>query len=125
MVGRWIVHLRHGQFVQRSIGDAAAVRGEKALGWAVHYLIGLLYGVGYLWLVGKVWGHTPTLVSATVFSVVLLLPPWFILLPGLGLGIFACRAPKPWLLRGTSLCVHVVFGIGMYLGWRLLGLWIQ
>jgi len=119
MVGRWVAHIRHGQFVHRSIGNAKPATGEALLGWTTHYVIGLLYGVGYLWLVVKAVGQSPNLVSAVAFSLALLVAPWFILQPGLGLGILAHRAPKPWLIRGISFSVHLIFGVGLYVGWVL------
>jgi len=121
MVGRWVGHLQDGQLTHRSIADAAPVTGEGPLGWATHYAIGLLYGIGYLWLMRDIVGEAPSLSSAIVFSVVLLVAPWLILQPGLGLGVFAHRAPKPWLVRGVNISIHVVFGIGMYIGWWFLG----
>lgn len=120
MVGRWVGHLPKGQFVHRPIGNAAPIAGEASLGWATHYVIGMIYGVGYLWLMRDVVAQTPSLVSAIVFSVVLLVAPWFIMLPGLGAGILARRAPRPWLMRGINVSVHVIFGIGLYAGWWLL-----
>jgi len=119
MVGRWVGHLRHGRFVHDSIASAAPVAGEHALGWMIHYAIGLAYGVVYFWLVvGMVW-IKPGLISAILFSLALLLAPWFVMQPGLGLGVFAHRAPKPWLIRGMNISVHTIFGVGLYLGWLL------
>ena len=120
MVGRWVGHLPEGRFVHRKIADATPVAGEAPLGWATHYAIGLVYGVGYLWLMRDVVAQPPGLVSAIAFSVVLLAAPWFVLLPGIGAGILARRAPKPWLMRAINVSVHVVFGVGLYAGWWLL-----
>lgn len=119
MVGRWVGHLRHGTYVHNPIATAAPVAGERAVGWATHYVIGLLYGVAYLWLVVEMLGQTPGLTSAIVFSLVLLVAPWFIMQPGLGLGVLAHRAPRPWLIRGINISVHIIFGVGLYLGWML------
>lgn len=120
MVGRWAGHLPRGRFMHASIHDALPVAGEHALGWATHYLIGILYGAGYLFVIVQVLERTPSLLSAVAFSLALLVAPWFILQPALGLGVFARRAPKPWLMRTISVSMHLVFGIGMYVGWRLI-----
>lgn len=120
MVGRWVGHFHSGQFVHQAINEVEPVASEKALGWLTHYVIGLLYGIAYLWFIFTVLNRTPSVVSAIIFSLVLLVAPWFIMQPGLGLGIFARYAPKPWLTRGINVSVHIVFGIGMYLGWWLL-----
>lgn len=119
MVGRWIGHLQHGQFVHNSIANADPVAQERALGWITHYVIGLLYGVAYLWFIADILLQTPDLISAVVFSLVLLVMPWFIMQPGLGLGVLARRAPRPWLTRGITISVHIIFGVGLYLGWML------
>lgn len=119
MVGRWVGHMPDGQFVHQSIADTSPVAGECIIGKAVHYTTGLIYGVGYLLLVTEVLNQTPSLASAMAYSLLLLIAPWFIMQPGLGLGMFANRAPKPWLIRGISTSVHIIFGIGLYVGWIL------
>lgn len=119
LVGRWVGHLRHGRWVHRPITASAPIAGERALGWSFHYAIGLLYGIAYLALVHAL-GRTPSLLSAILFSVALLVMPWLILQPGLGMGVLARRAPRPWRSRAISVSMHVVFGFGLYLGWRLL-----
>ncbi len=124
MVGRWFGHLSNGKFVHNAIADAAPVSGEVLAGWVIHYAIGLIYGVLYLWFMGDIVGQAPSLFSAIGFSAVLLLAPWFIMQPCLGQGIFARRAQNPSLVRSINISVHVVFGIGMYIGWRLLSQWI-
>ena len=43
MVGRWIGYFPRGRWTHAAIADASAVAGEHALGWSVHYGIGILY----------------------------------------------------------------------------------
>ena len=43
MVGRWVGHFREGRFVHRDIGKARPVEGERAIGWIVHYIVGVGY----------------------------------------------------------------------------------
>lgn len=117
MVGRWLAHLPRGQFVQHAIADVAPVGGERALGWFTHYAIGVVYGVGYLYFIDRVEGITPSLSSAIIFSLAMIVAPWFILQPGLGLGLFASRSPRPWRSRALTVSMHTVFGFGLYLGW--------
>jgi hypothetical protein len=115
MVGRWIGHMPSGQFVQRPVSAARPVRGEGVLGWGVHYLIGIAFA-GLLWLwVGDSWFRHPTLPPALLVGVVTVLAPWLILQPGLGMGLFAWRAPNPWQARIHSLLTHALFGVGLYL----------
>ncbi|NIN35227.1 MAG: DUF2938 domain-containing protein [Gammaproteobacteria bacterium] len=50
------------------MNDVELAAGKKALGWLTHYVIGILYGVVYLWLILVVSEQTPNLVSAIIFS---------------------------------------------------------
>ncbi|MGH8447930.1 DUF2938 domain-containing protein [Pseudomonas sp.] len=120
MVGRWVGHLRQGTFVHARIGKASPVQGELALGWLVHYAVGIgfaallvgVYGVG--WLLDPVW--LPAVVVGTVTVVI----PYFVMQPAMGAGIAASRTPTPWRNRLRSLLTHVVFGGGLYLSGAVL-----
>lgn len=120
MIGRWLGHMPHGRFVQPHIADAEPVAGERYIGWIFHYAVGFVFGIAWLWFVRDLMKLTPGLLSAIVFSLLLIVTPWFIMQPGLGHGIAASRTQKPWLVRGLNLVVHTLFGVGLYLGWLLL-----
>jgi len=67
-------------------------------------------------------GSGSTLVSALAVSLALLVAPWFVMQPALGFGFMAARTPKPAAVRAVNVSVHAIFGIGLYLGARLVGL---
>jgi hypothetical protein len=94
---------------------APAVRGELAIGWVFHYVVGIVYAALYLVIAGAP-ASTPSLLSALVFAWVLLIAPWFLMQPALGLGFMAARTPKPAAVRVLNISVHTWFGIGLYLG---------
>ena len=114
LVGRWIAHMRGGQFVHESIASAAPVRGERALGWAVHYLIGIAFAALLVVVAGASWCRAPTFLPATVVGVSTVLAPFLLMQPGLGLGVFARRAARPTAARLHSLLTHALFGVGLY-----------
>jgi len=116
LVGRWVAWMPHGVFVHRPITATAPVRGERAIGWAFHYAVGIGYAALYLAIVRLGLGSGPTLISAVVFALALLVVPWFLMQPALGLGFMAARAPRPGATRAINISAHVVFGIGLYLG---------
>jgi hypothetical protein len=120
MVGRWIGHMPRGQFVQRKLGDAEKIPGERALGWFFHYLIGIGYGLLLVALAGPGWLQEPSLAAPVLVALVLLVLPYFVMMPGMGMGIAAARAPRPVVARLKSVASHSVFGIGMYLTGLLL-----
>lgn len=120
-VGRWVAGLPTGTVRHSSIGAATAVPYERALGWSTHYLIGVIYAVVYL-LILSALGQTPGVFSAALFGIATVLAPWLILQPGLGMGSFARNTPKPNRTRTLNLIAHLVFGLGLYIGWRTMPL---
>jgi Protein of unknown function (DUF2938) len=91
MVGRWFGNMAHGQFVQVAMSEAAPVKGELAIGWIAHYAIGIGYGLLLLALWGKVWLERPTLIPPMILAWVLLVAPYFMMMPGMGMGIAESR----------------------------------
>ena len=118
LVGRWIGHLTHGQFHHERIAAASAIPGERLLGWSVHYLIGIAFAFGFVWIVGTEWLRDPTLAPALAFGIATVAAPFLIMQPGMGAGFAASRTPKPNSARLQSLITHAVFGFGLWVaGW--------
>ena len=67
LVGRWFGHMPRGVLVHRPIADSAAIPSELAIGWVMHYLTGIVYGLAYLGVVQVLFSSGPTLASALVF----------------------------------------------------------
>ena len=121
LIGRWVAWFPRGVFVHRPISATASVRGEIIIGWVFHYAVGIVYAALYLTLMSLGFGTEPTLVSAVTFGLVLLVAPWFVMQPALGLGFMASHTPKPAVIRAVNVSVHAVFGVGLWLGavaWR-------
>lgn len=114
LVGRWAANLTRGQVYNDDIRALPRVSGEKRLGWAVHYGVGMAYGVIFLAIAGTGWLERPNALPALGFGLVTILAGWFLTQPGLGLGLAAARAPKPWVVRGLGLAAHSVFGLGLW-----------
>lgn len=119
LVGRWIAHLARGQVRHDSISAAPPARAEHAIGWAVHYLI----GVGFAFLLPAIWGvqwiSRPTLLPAMLVGIGTVVAPFFIMQPAMGAGIAASRTPRPGAARIQSLVMHAVFGLGLYVTGKL------
>ena len=120
MVGRWVGHMPKGRFVQPNLGRAEPVPGEHALGWIVHYVIGSVYGLLLVAIWGARWLREPGIGAPLILALALLVLPYFVMMPGMGMGIAASRTPKPTVARLKSVAGHSVFGIGMYLTARLM-----
>jgi hypothetical protein len=113
-VGRWIGYFPQGKFAHEAIGKAAPVSGEALLGWGAHYLIGVLFAFVLVALWGTRWLDDPTLAPALIVGIGSIAAPFFVMQPGLGIGIAASRTPKPWVTRFRSLVAHISFGVGLY-----------
>lgn len=114
MVGRWIGNMPRGQFAQESMAKARPVTGEAVIGWSAHYVIGIGYGLLLLVFWGQQWIARPTVLPAMILSWVLLVAPYFIMMPGMGAGIAGAKTPRPAVTRLKSVVGHSIFGLGMY-----------
>lgn len=114
MVGRWLGHMPHGRFMHDAIGMAEPVTHELLLGWAFHYAIGVAYGLLLIATAGTTWLQSPSPFEPVALALALLAAPYFVMMPGLGLGIAGSRTPRPQLTRLKSAAAHTVFGLGMY-----------
>ena len=114
LVGRWLGYMRQGRFRHARIADAAALRGERVLGWTAHYLTGIAFAALLPLAWGGAWLRQPTLAPALAVGVCTVLAPWLLMQPGMGAGLAARLTPHPNRARLHSLLTHVVFGIGLY-----------
>lgn len=120
MVGRWAGHLLHGRVRHQAIAKAEPVRHELALGWGIHYAIGVLFAMLLVGFVEEGWLLAPTLLPAVAVGVVTVVAPLCFMQPVMGAGFFASRTPTPARNCLKSLATHFVFGVGLYLSAALL-----
>ena len=114
MLGRWIGHFPRGRLVHERIAAAQPVRGERPLGWAAHYSIGIAFALLLLAIWGVDWARSPSVGPAMAVGLGTIVAPWFVMQPGMGLGVAAARAPRPGAARLRNLVTHAVYGIGLY-----------
>lgn len=114
LVGRWLGHMAAGQFTHARIAAAPSIRGERVIGWLTHYAIGVAFAGLLLALCGDEWAREPSPGPALAFGLITVAAPFFIMQPGMGLGIAASKTPKPNLARLRSLVTHTIFGFGLY-----------
>ena len=122
LVGRWLSYLTRGIFRHDNITTVKPVTAELAVGWASHYLIGIVFAGALILLAGNTWLGAPTLLPAITFGVLTVVFPFFFMQPGMGFGIAAAKAPKPNVARFRSLLTHFIFGVGLYLSATLTSL---
>lgn len=121
LVGRWFAHMGHGRFRHAAIAAAAPVRGERLLGWIVHYLTGMAFAAVLLGSWGLQWLDQPRPGPALIVGLGSVAAPFLLMQPGMGAGIAASRTPRPAAARLQSLVTHTVFGLGLYVSGWLVG----
>jgi hypothetical protein len=122
LLGRWLGHLVHGQFRHEAIARTPPITGERAMGWAAHYAIGVVFALFLLAIWGTEWARSPSFGPAMLIGVLTIVFPFFVLQPALGAGVAASRTPQPNIARFRSLVTHTSFGVGLYLAACLLNL---
>ena len=121
MVGRWLGHLAKGRFRHDRIAASSPIGGERLVGWTAHYLIGIGFAAALLAAYGLDWAGQPTIGPALVVGLATVVAPFFVLQPGMGLGVAASRAPRPAAARVQTLVTHTIFGLGLYATARVIG----
>ncbi|MEM8744557.1 MAG: DUF2938 family protein [Pseudomonadota bacterium] len=121
IIGRWAAYLPEGRFVHKTIGKTPPVKHELALGWLVHYGVGIAYGAIYLFLVYAVFGTGPGFVPAMLFGILSVSVTWFMMEPILGAGNMGANTPDPTATRIQDFGSHFGFGLGLYFGGLLIG----
>ena len=114
LVGRWLRYMPEGTFTHSNIASAPQKSAECAVGWIAHYMIGIMFAIAFVELVGDNWVQHPTLIPAVIFGVVTIVMPFFIMQPSFGLGFAASKTPNPTQARLRSLINHASFGLGLY-----------
>jgi len=122
LLGRWIGHLPRRRFFHDRIAAAEPIRGERALGWAAHYAIGIAFAVPLLGIWGLDWAESPTFLPALLIGIVTVLAPWLVMQPAMGAGVAGSRTPNPAATRLRNLATHTVYGVGLYLSAVLLSI---
>ncbi len=122
LLGRWVAHMPAGRWAHAGIARASAVRGEAALGWAVHYATGLAFAAMLAVVAGPGWLAAPTLAPALALGMATVALPLFVMQPAMGAGFASSRTPTPVRNCLKSLANHTVFGLGLYVAATALSL---
>jgi hypothetical protein len=118
LVGRWVAYLPRGKFFHNPIARSAPIRGERPIGWAVHYAVGIAFAAVLIAVWGEQWVERPALVPALIVGIGSVAAPLLLMQPGMGAGIASRRTANPRAARLRSFTTHAVFAAGLYAaGW--------
>jgi hypothetical protein len=115
LIGRWAGHLLRGRWAHDSIAKAEPIRGELALGWLIHYAVGVAFAGVLAAIYGVAWTTSPTLLPALCVGIGSLAAPLLVMQPAMGAGIASTRTPAPLKNCLRGLVNHTVFGAALYL----------
>ena len=85
LIGRWMGYLLQGKFRHTDILQTPPLRGERLLGFAAHYSIGIVLTLVYFGLL-VVTQARPTALSAILYGTATTVLPWFVMFPSQGMG---------------------------------------
>lgn len=119
LVGRWFLAMSKGRFHHPRPEAIPAFHGDVALGWVVHYVVGISYTALYV-LCLLLLNAPPSLNNALLFGLLTVVAPFLWMKPSMGLGWFGLKIPKPLFAQFITISTHLSFGVGMYLGWLIL-----
>jgi hypothetical protein len=102
LLGRWIARIPRERFRRERVAASPPVRGESAIGWAAHYLIGIVFAAVLLAVFGVGWVRDPTIGPALMVGIGSVIAPFLLIRPA----------------RLQSVLTHTIFGLGLYAtGW--------
>ncbi len=122
MIGRWAGHLARGTVAHAAIAKAPPVKGELALGWLIHYAVGVAFAALLVAVQGMAWTASPTLPPAIAVGMATVAAPLLVMQPAMGAGIASSKTPTPLKNCLRSVANHTVFGLGLYLAAALIAL---
>jgi hypothetical protein len=114
-IGRWAGHLLRGRWKHDAIAKSPPIPGESALGWLVHYGVGIAFAGVMVAVGGTSWMQSPSVLPALAVGMGTVAAPLLVLQPAMGAGIASSRTPAPVKNCLRSLANHAVFGAGLYL----------
>ena len=114
MPGRWFAYLPRGKIRHDDIAQSPPVANERAIGWVMHYLVGILFAGIVLAIWGLAWARNPTFLPALIVGLATVGCGWFILQPGMGAGIAASKKPNANRIRLLNIAGHTIFAIGLW-----------
>lgn len=120
LVGRWAVGLARGQWAHADIEAEEPVRGEAAVGLAVHYFTGVALTQAYYWMLPRRSQSSGGMAAASAYGVATALLPFLVMYPSWGIGVFALRSGEAARVARIMLLGHTVFGAGIGLWTALL-----
>lgn len=120
LLGRYFIGYKHRRYFRKYLEEDEEENNELLWGYFIHYIIGIVYGLFYIWL-NLLFFDYPSLLIAYLFGFVTVLGAWCYLMPfAYNLGFFASKSDQQFNILTQNLIGHFVFGTGLFIGYYIL-----
>jgi len=118
-LGRYFLGYKEGRYIRKSLQEDDDVENELLWGYIIHYLIGIIYGLFYVFINLLIFDH-PSLLIAYVVGFITVLGAWCYLMPfAYNLGFFASKSDQQFKTLTQNLIGHFIFGTGLFIGFYI------
>ena len=117
IVGRWFFYMvRRGVIFNPQISNAIPIANEVNIGWAIHYLIAVVWAVVFYILFISYPLLELSYRNGLLFGALTTIAPLFIFMPFTGHGVLARKTDMPYITSIILLARHSIFGLAMFEG---------
>ena len=117
LLGRYFIGYKQRRYLRVSLEDDEEEDNELFWGYTIHYTIGIVYGLFYIYL-NNLFFETPSILIAYLFGFITVLGAWCYLMPfAYNLGFFASKSDQQFQILTQNLIGHFVFGTGLFIGY--------
>lgn len=118
-LGRYFLGYKEGRYIRKSLQEDDDVENELLWGYIIHYLIGIIYGLFYVFINLLIFDY-PSLLIAYVVGFITVLGAWCYLMPfAYNLGFFASKSDQQFKTLTQNLIGHFIFGTGLFIGFYI------
>lgn len=118
-LGRYFLGYKEGRYIRKSLQEDDDVENELLWGYIIHYLIGIIYGLFYVFINLLIFDH-PSLLIAYFVGFITVLGAWCYLMPfAYNLGFFASKSDQQFKTLTQNLIGHFIFGTGLFIGFYI------
>ena len=118
-LGRYFLGYKEGRYVRKNLKDDDVMENELLWGYGIHYIVGVIFGLFYVFL-NLLFFNYPSLFVAYFVGFLTVLGAWCFLMPfAYNLGFFASKTDAQFKIMIQNLIGHFVFGTGLFIGYYL------
>ena len=118
-LGRYFLGYKEGRYIRKSLQEDDDEENELLWGYIIHYLIGIIYGLFYVFINLLIFDY-PSLLIAYVIGFITVLGAWCYLMPfAYNLGFFASKSDQQFKTLTQNLIGHFIFGTGLFIGFYI------